>query len=414
VNTTPSTAAVERTEYRRRVSRPVAFWLVTFAFAVTMFATTLPSPLYPAYEARFRFGSLMVTVIYAVFASGVLGALLLIGRASDTIGRKRVLLPGLALAALSSTLFLITGTAHSGGIVLLMAARVLSGLSAGIFTGTATAALADLAAPGPSARAVLIAALANLGGTGLGPLISGIFARWVALPLQAVFTLHLGLVAAAIVAVAMIPETVQASGHRRPRPQRLGVPVEARAAFVPAAAAAFAGFAVSGLFVAVSPAFLALLGHHNPALTGLVISAMFATATAGMLISGALSHRNAMLAGTGLLIGALAILALALATASLPLLVSAAVTTGASQGLGFRAALESVTTASPPEQRGAVSSSFFAISYVGGISLPVIGVGAATQRFGLIHTGEAFAAIIAALATGALIAITHRGDIDAI
>jgi hypothetical protein len=65
-----------RTCLTRRVSRPVAFWLVAFAFAVTMFATTLPSPLYPAYEARFRFGSLMVTVIYAVFASGVLGALL--------------------------------------------------------------------------------------------------------------------------------------------------------------------------------------------------------------------------------------------------------------------------------------------------------------------------------------------------
>ncbi len=413
MTTTPSTAAVDRTEHRRPVSRPVAFWLVTFAFAVTMFATTLPSPLYPAYEARFGFGSLMVTVIYAVFASGVLGALLLIGRASDTFGRKRILLPGLVLAALSSTVFLIAGATHSGGIVLLMVARILSGVSAGIFIGTATATLADLAPLGRGAWAALIAALANLGGTGMGPLIGGLFARWVALPLQAVFILHLGLTVAALVVVAIVPETVQASADRRLRPQRLGVPVEARAAFVPAAIAAFAGFAVSGLFVAVTPALLAELGHHDPALTGLVISAMFAAATAGTLISTALPPRSAMLAGTGLLIGALAILALALASASLPLLVCAAVIAGASQGLGFRAALASVTTASPPEQRGAVSSSFFAISYVGGISIPVIGVGAATQQFGLIHTGEAFAAIIAALAAAALIALTRRGDIGA-
>lgn len=414
MNITPpnGSATVDRTRYRRHVSRQMAFWLVAFAFAVTMFATALPSPLYPAYEARFRLGGLMVTVIYAVFASGVLAALLLIGRASDTIGRKPVLLFGLALAVLSSTLFLFTGAAHSGGIALLIVARVLSGLSAGIFTGTATAALADLAPPGGSARAALIAALANLGGTGLGPLIGGIFAHWVALPLQAVFILHLGLIAAAIVAVAIVPETVHPSGRRRLRPERLGVPVEARAAFVPAAAAAFAGFAVSALFVAVSPALLAGLGHHNPALTGLVISAMFATAAAGTLISGALTRRNAILAGTGLLIGALAILALALARASLPLLVCAAVITGASQGLGFRAALESVTIASPPEQRGAVSSSFFAVCYVGGTSLPVLGVGTATQRFGLIHTGEAFAAIFAALATAALVAFTRRADVD--
>ncbi len=126
------------------------------------------------------------------------------------------------------------------------------------------------------------------------------------------------------------------------------------------------------------------------------------------MISGAVTRRTALLSGTGLLIVGLAVLTLALTTQSLALLVCAAVVTGASQGLGFRAALESVTEASPPKQRGAVSSSFFAVCYVGGISLPVIGVGVAGQYFGLIHTGEAFAGIVGVIAAAALLRLTRR------
>ncbi len=263
----------------RQVSRPVAFWLMTYAFAAIMFGTTVPSPLYPSYETRFGFAAPMVTIIYAVYACGVLAALLVVGRASDTLGRKWILLPGLGVAALSSAVFLLAGSTPNGGIALLIAARILSGISAGIFIGTATAALADLAAAGRGPRAALIAALTNLGGTGLGPLVAGVFARWVALPLQTVFILHLVLIAAAAAAVAVIPETVQAPAHRRFRLQRLGVPAEVRTAVAPAATAGFAGFAVSGLFVAVTSAFLAVLGHHDPSLTGLVISAMFAAAS---------------------------------------------------------------------------------------------------------------------------------------
>lgn len=391
-----------------RVSRPVAFWLVAYAFAVIMFGTTLPSPLYRGYEIRFGFDTLMVTIIYAVYASGVLVALLLFGGTSDTFGRKRVMLPALAVAALSSALFLAVGALHSGGIALLVAARVLSGISAGMFIGTATAALADLGTAGQCPRAALLAALANLGGTGLGPLVAGIFTRWVALPLQTVFILHLVLITVAAAAISASPETAQVAGRFRLRLQRLKVPADVHSEFAPAAAAGFAGFAVSGLFVAVTPSFLAVLGHHNPALTGLVVSAMFAAAVAGMVISAVVARRAALLSGTGLLIVGLVVIALALAVRSLPLLACGALIAGASQGLGFRAALESVTLASPPEQRSAISSSFFAICYVGGISLPVIGVGFAAQHFGLVHTAEAFIGLVAVIASAALLTLARH------
>jgi MFS family permease len=134
---------------------------VAFALAVAMLGTTLPTPLYDLYRQRFGFSELMITVIFATYAAGVIASLLLFGRLSDQIGRRRMLLPGLALAALSAVAFLI-----ADGLALLIVGRVLSGLSAGIFTGTATATLVDLAAPERRARATLVATIANMGGLG--------------------------------------------------------------------------------------------------------------------------------------------------------------------------------------------------------------------------------------------------------
>jgi hypothetical protein len=98
----------------------------------------------------------------------------------------------------------------------------------------------------------------------------------------------------------------------------------------------------------------------------------------------------------------------AIGSSSLALLVVGGVVCGAGQGLGFRAALGAVTAASPPNLRGAVASTFFTICYVG-ISLPVVGIGVGTRAYGLVHTGEVFAGIVAALALGALVSLVRSG-----
>src|SRR4051794_33438279 len=129
---------------------------VAFALAATMLGTTLPTPLYPLYRGEFGFSELMVTVIFAIYALGAVAALFFAGSLSDEIGRRRVLLGGLTFSALGAAAFLL---AH--GVGLLLVGRVLSGLSAGIFTGTATAALIDLAPPEGRGRATVVATVAN-------------------------------------------------------------------------------------------------------------------------------------------------------------------------------------------------------------------------------------------------------------
>ncbi len=114
---------------RATLGRAGGFAALAYAFAVTMLGTTLPTPLYGLYRQRFGFSELMITVIFATYAAGVIVALLSFGRLSDAIGRRAALLPALGLSALSAVAFLA-----AQGLGLLLAGRVLSGLSAGIFT----------------------------------------------------------------------------------------------------------------------------------------------------------------------------------------------------------------------------------------------------------------------------------------
>jgi MFS family permease len=390
-----------------RVGTSTAFAITAYAFTVTMLGTTLPTPLYPGYELRFGFGSLTVTIVFATYAFGVLAALLGFGRASDTIGRRPALFAGLTAAAVSSVVFIVVAHVHSGGLALLLVGRFLSGISAGIFTGTATAALADYAGDA-KLRASLTAAVANIGGLGLGPLIAGWLATTVSRPLEVPYYLHLDLIAIAAVLLAVVPEPVDVQRPWHLTMQRLGVPHDLRARFIQAGTAGFAGFAVLGFFTAVSPAALALLGHHDPLVTGLVVFAVFAASAGGQVISVRPSVRTALLGGTAVLIVGSIGIGAGIHEKSLLVLVIGGVVCGLGQGLSFRSALGSITGAAPPDQRAAVSSSFFAVCYVG-ISLPVIGVGAASDAYGLVRTAEVFAGIIALLSAAALVSLAVSG-----
>ena len=81
------------------------FAVVAFAFATAMAFTTVPTPLWSLYAQRDRFSSLTVTIVFAVYALAVALSLFLAGHLSDWHGRRRVLMPALALEIVAGVVF---------------------------------------------------------------------------------------------------------------------------------------------------------------------------------------------------------------------------------------------------------------------------------------------------------------------
>jgi MFS family permease len=380
----------------RHAGSVTGFLLASTAFFVAMLGTTLPTPLYPLFEQRYSFGPLLVTVIFAIYAFGVIAGLILFGNLSDRIGRKPVLLVGLALSASSALLFLFADS-----LAPIYVGRVVSGLSAGIFTGTATAYVIDLAPAGRRRLASFVAVFANLGGLGTGTLLSGILGQWAPHALRTPFAVDLGLVVVGTAGLLVVPETVprQAFSFRL---QRLGLPPEVVSVFVRAALAGFAAFAVSGVFSSVAPEFLGVgLHHRSPALAGLLVFLLFLMSVAGQAL---VRLSNALAAGCGLLVAGVALLAVSLGTDSVAALFASAAVGGLGQGVVVSAGLAAIAERAPAERRGETASSFFVVLYFG-LSIPVIAAGVAIHYTSLRAAGIGFCAGAGTLALAVLVSL---------
>jgi len=373
---------------------------VALILTVTMLGTTLPTPLYVIYQAQWHFSAAIVTVTFAVYAAGVLTALLLAGRSSDQAGRKPVLAVALGASALSTIVFILAPDLGA-----LIAARIVSGLSAGLMTGTATAMLTELVPASASRRASLVATAANMGGLGLGPLIAGLFAQYAPDPTVLVFEVYLAVLAAAGLFLFFVPETVSPRHRPTLRLARLGIPELGRGEFVAAGVAAFSAFSVLGLFTALVPTFLGDVLHEGShAVQGAVVFLLLAVGTVTQLLLSRFSSRRVMLAGLGLFLAALALIVAALSQAALALFLAGTVVGGVSVGAVFLGSLATANRLAPPGRRGQVVSAYFVLCYCG-LIVPVVGVGVASGFIGDFRAVLAFSILLAALSLFALVGI---------
>src|ERR1700760_2690401 len=90
---------------RRPLSPRLAYGHVAAVIGLALFASSTPAPLWGTYSALWGFSPVVLTLIYATYAIGVLAALLLAGRLSDEVGRRPVLIASLAALMGASVLF---------------------------------------------------------------------------------------------------------------------------------------------------------------------------------------------------------------------------------------------------------------------------------------------------------------------
>lgn len=371
----------------------LGFISAVYAFMIVMMGTTLPTPLYPLYSNVFQLSPLMITVIYAVYAVGVIGGLLVFGQLSDRIGRRYVLIPGIILSIISAIVFLF-----ASNVGLLLLGRIVSGLSAGLFTSTATTTIVNLAPDDKKNQASTIASSVNMLGLGFGPLLCGVLAQYLPYALNLVFIVDIVLLIPAFIGIWLMPEPIQNKQSFRIKVQKLSVPANIRGTFIYAVIPVFVGFSMLGLFTAISPNFLGdILDIQNKAIIGLTVFLVFCASTVGQLILKQKSDYSVLMLGSATLIVGVILVGVSLLLSSYVLLLIGAIVSGLGQAFSFRAGLSTVNSVSPQDKQAEITSTFFTIAYIA-ISIPVVGVGLLQLGLSIQGAGLTFSIIVALLA----------------
>jgi hypothetical protein len=356
------------------------FWAVVFAFLVVMAFSTLPSPLYGLYRIRDGLSAFTITVVYAIFAAGTIAALLAVPAIAGRAGRR-----GAMVAAVGTMMAAAGLLAAWKALPGLLIGRLMTGVAVGLVAGTAITYLIELRLrSNPRAnllRARNIGTAVNVGALGVGPLVAGSLAQWVAHPLTVPYLVVVGLGAVALAGLATAPET-----GRPGAPPSTDAPARARSRSrwipVPAAAATLAAFSANGLFAGLSGLFLSTTLHHTShALAGATLFLVFSSGVVSQLATTRLLPSRVLAVGTISMLAGLALLvtAVRLSTPSLALFLIGGSLIGAGAGAVFKGTTGLVLEAAAPEDRLAMTAQLLIALFIG-LSIPVIGAGVALDR----------------------------------
>jgi len=390
---------------RRRLSPTTAFHLEASITLTCLAGSSAPTPLYAIYQARWGFSPTMMTVVFGIYALAVLASLLVVGRLSDHVGRRPVLI-GAALAQAVAMLVFATAS----GLPDLLVGRVLQGLSAGAAVAAVGAGLLDL----DRARGTVANAVAPMMGTALGGVVAGVLVHFLPAPTHLVFEL-LGVVfVAQAIGVGFIDETVArrpgalASALASLRPS-IAVPSNVRGRMVRAVPALVAVWALGGFYASLGPTLVRTLAGSDGALLGGV--ALFVMAACGAIAVVLLRGRDARtlmrIGGVALVLGVSVALAGEASHSLATFLVGTAIA-GIGFGTGFQGALRLVVEALLPHQRAGGLSALFVVSYLS-MGLPAILAGmrfAATRD--ITATARELGFVVIALALLALVGTFRR------
>ena len=373
------------------------FWPVAFAFLVVMAVATLPSPLYGLYRTRDHLSTFVITLVYAIFAAGTIITLLGDRFIVARIGRRGMMLGGVATMMAAAGVLAAWKTLPG-----LLIGRLLTGVAVGLAAGVAIPYLIELrlrADPNASAaRARNVGTAINVGALGIGPLVAGCLAEWATQPLTLSYLLFAALGAVALIGVAATaPETgtpaPRAAAQSRPAGPRRKVRLP-----VPAAAATIAAFSATGLFAGLSGLFLATtFDRPSHALSGATLFLVFSAGVVSQLATTGLRASRALALGlASMLVGlVLLVISVRLSTPSLALFLIGGALIGAGAGAVYKGTTGIVLEAAAPEDRVAMTSALVIAVFVG-LSVPVIGAGIAlNQGVSAPDTVAGFAILVA-------------------
>ncbi|MEX1199695.1 MAG: MFS transporter [Methylophaga sp.] len=324
-----------------------AAWMVTAVFILSNSAT----PLYVHWQEQFAFSSATLTIIFASYIAGLLGALLVAGQLSDRLGRKAVLVPGILIAMVACGLFITAGS-----VATLVTARFLTGVAVGVIVSAGMAAVMDVGEQEERMRqAALAASVAMVLGAGLGPLMAGSLAQVIDDPIWAIFGIELALLltALAVVVAMRLPRRVRDNdGIHAKRLTLPSVPAENRLDLALGIAVFAPGISATSFVLSLGPTlFSNLLNVSSPLVAGGAACLMFMSATGVQFIVKQLPIRMVLLLGAAATLLSMISLIIAVYTTAPALLLVAAVLAGMGQGQGQLGGLSLIGMKVPDQQR---------------------------------------------------------------
>src|SRR6266566_4846268 len=207
-------------------------------------------------RGSYRLSGRPAVFVLASLILAVLAALLTLGKLSDHVGRRPVLLTAIAVHAGSLMIF-----ATATGVPELLSARVVQGLSTGAALGAIGAAMLDMDRElGTFANAV-----APGMGSASGAILSALAVRFLPDPTHLIYLALIGVLALQATAIAAMRETVTpAPGALASLRPEIALPRAVRAPVLTAVPVLFAVWALAGLYGALGPALVhALTGSRD-------------------------------------------------------------------------------------------------------------------------------------------------------
>jgi MFS family permease/ketosteroid isomerase-like protein len=367
--------------------------LVAAVIFATLFASSLPTPLYRIYEDRWHFSSVVLTLIYAVYALAALTALLLVGPISDDVGRRPVLVVGLVGLLASAFAFAVADST-----AMLFIARSVQGFATGTLLGTTGATLVDLTSRQHRLEPGLVNGVASAFGLAIGAPVAAVLIQFAPNPRIVPFVVQGILCLVLIVAVLRLDEPAVVIPHRsRMRPTPPYVPPEARGPFVIAALGALASWSVAALLLSLGPQLAAGLVGSTNALPGGWATLIFAgSAGLAQMTLHRLSDRTATTGGSLFLALGVGIAVVSLPDSSLAFFVGLSLT-GGGFGLVFMGGLRALTRAAPSQHRASVMAAFYIAAYLS-LSVPAVLAGLVATEVGIVQTFRIFGVTVIGIA----------------
>jgi MFS family permease len=372
-------------------------WKALIGLFVLTMGTSIITPLLPLYQEHFGLSTGTLTLLFVTYTVTVVPTMLVAGNLSDRLGRKRLLLPSMAILTLASLVF-----ALSDSVPLLFIGRVLQGLGIGGFLGVGVAFVVDHARSTSRALAATLAGVFFRIGFGLGPGVAGIIAYYSADPRHRPFEVHVVLMLLGMVAVALAGETVV---RRRGEPFRIriGVPQGQMRGFLAfLAPATFMMSFLEGTLLSVVPIYVVqTLDVHNLALIGLIGFLILGAGAATPLLVRGVDPRRSVMIGVGIssVLSLLVVGASQLGTVALVVVAAAAI--GFTNGFILMGGTVICGTIVPIEERGKLLSVLYMCAYAG--TLPVVGLGYLSAAIGLTATLAVFSAVALCIAAFVLV-----------